>query len=164
MQKLKWRSNRVWKGTWTLTGTVLSLSSQDMPTRPVTSFVAFFWMCSSTLTCLLYSEAQNCTQYSVSSISPSQYRTWHFPLLNFMPLLITHCSNIARSFCKASHHHHKAHRVGHRLPHHHYPHQTEIKTQTVEKWLSCTANSLTQAESNTAKQYLLQVLSPTHFY
>lgn len=80
----------------------------DMPSSPVTSFVTFFWMCSSTLTCLLYSEAQNCTQYSVSSIAPSQCRTWHFPLLNFMPLLMTHCSNLARSFCRASHHHHKA--------------------------------------------------------
>lgn len=43
---------------------VLSLSSHDMPSRPITSFIALLWMLSRTFTSFSYCGAQNSTQYS----------------------------------------------------------------------------------------------------
>ena len=52
---------------------ILSISSQDMPSHPVTSFLALLWMYSSTLTSFLYCRAQNFTQCSRWGCTNAKY-------------------------------------------------------------------------------------------
>lgn len=53
---------------------VLSLSFQDVPSSPVTSFVAFLWAFLRTLTSILCCGAQYCIQYSKRGRTSTKYK------------------------------------------------------------------------------------------